>query len=835
MKGYNFTKSISNVLWSSKPWVTRGPGSYKNQKDSKLDWWYLLNWVNSYGYQSHNYQWCIEVQNDWSRDYFNCTGFGWFVACTDCSQEFSVTSRSTQTLKFVWTIENFLQSMAMFSYSWYCSWSILTNWKIEVELQWTWSIRINSTTILAANTIYNIIIRINNSLPTWTARVVWDADIFINWVKEIKTSSTQWTNTTTWSFLNRWAYNSTTNRWIWKMYSLTLRDRALSDWECASEWASNFSIVNTDHLRTRSTSNTSRIIWRQAPNYSLIWNTKLGNDADGDHFLFRWNANGVAWVWATAVMNSTLTSYLDNNKSFTMKVKCKIISAVSSQSWGLFCSNFDIWFQCITSGIQFWARNWGTINGFTMWISLNQVYELFLDYDANTQKIYAYNWTTLLNPWGLAIPWAFTINDLNIGDNGILWWSPFSNEKKIYHARIYGKILSSAEKSADMALWNTIPNDPLILYEIRPEGRKDVQLLSNIDNLTAAGWSKWANTTITQNYWADPDWDILSTRVQFTWVGWVGSNKIDQTVTTAGMGLWAAELASKVMMIRCFVRSSVVWQKFRLRMTHQWVADYYTGDQTATAEWKEYIYPQTFTWATNGTGITAWVVGASDWSAADIEVRRPKVFFSTENVYDYSCSIGHVWRFSNVAYEVIIKPDIDAADNASSQAILMTPRRYIQLRTANNNLQFRRETKRNANSPVYSLWAWRRSKVHVLCVAYLDIPTSNFVHEIWVEWELKSTHQSKYLNPSTFYSSMTMWTYGWMYYSGWISSVKWYLWSLTTSEKQNCCKGYEPLNALKFLHMWPDRSESISDKNAVDVKTKKRVLTLVNGVSRWYL
>lgn len=833
MRRYNFTKWITNVIWAHKPGVSRRPGAYRDRREPKLDRGYLFDWVNDYGYSSHYYWWCVEVKNDWTRNYLNATGYGWFIACTDASQEFGVNSRSVQTIKFVGTIENLLASMTLFSYSGYTSISVITSWQIQVELQWTWSIRINSTTTLTPNTIYNIIIRINNSLSTWTGRVVTDADIFINWVKDTKWSSWVSTNTVTWSFIYWGGYNSTTNLRLGKIYSLTLWNRALSDGECASEWASNFSIVNTDYLRTRNADNTSRILGRSAPNYWTSGNIKLTTDGDGECFLCKWSADGSPWVWSVANMSTTMTSYLNETKSFTMKVKCKVISMVTTQSGWLFWSNFDIWFQCTVSGIQFWVRSWTTATS-TMWITLGQVYELFLDYDANTQKFYAYNWTTLLNAWGTSIPWPFTINDLHVGDNGILGWNPFSNEKKIYHARIYGKILSSAEKLADMALGNTIPNDPLILYEIRPEGRKDVQLLSNIDDLTAAWWSKWVNTTLTQNYWADPDWNNLTTRVQFSSAGTLSDNLIHQAVTTGTMWLWGAELASKVMQIRCFMRSSVAWQKIRLKMSHTWVADYYTWDQILTTEWKEYTLNQTFTWATNGTWITAWIVRASDWSASDFEVRWPKSFFTTENVYDYSCSIGHVWRFSSVAYEVVVKPNIDALDTASSQAILMTPWRYIQLRSANNNIQFRRETKRNANSPAYSLWVWRRSKVHILCVAYLDIPTSNFVHEIRVEWELKSTHQSKYINPSSYYSSLTIGSYSWWYYSGWICNVKWYLWSLTTSEKQNCCKWYEPLNALKFLDLWPSRSEW-SDKSTINLNNSKRMLTLVNWVNRWYI
>lgn len=127
------------------------------------------------------------------------------------------------------------------------------------------------------------------------------------------------------------------------------------------------------------------------------------------------------------------------------------------------------------------------------------------------------------------------------------------------------------------------------------------------------------------------------------------------------------------MFIKCFVRSASAGQKFRLRMSHASVGDFYSTDFTATTEWKELTYAATFTSATNGSGIIGGIVCASDNSASDIEVRRPKSFFQAEWCADYSCSLGYIGRFSEGAIYFEGKLFADGLNTASSQCFIQIP------------------------------------------------------------------------------------------------------------------------------------------------------------------
>lgn len=811
------------------------------QNIQNKSWWWSLasklalifDWVNDYWYQSHNRNWCIEKLNDWTRNYLNCSWFWGYVWCTDMDQEFWLNSRSVQTLKFVWTIENLLNQIAMFSYWWYTTASILTSWQIQVELQWTWSIRINSTTTLLPNTIYNIIIRINNSLASWTARVIWDADIFINWVKETKWTSAVWTNTSTWSFLNWWA-NDTTNRWIWKMYSLTVRNRALSDWECASEWASNFSIVNTDYLRTFNADNTSRSVWRNnRPSIPVWWLVYTETDTWWNAIVFDWTSNWTPWIWTNAWISWTLATNLNNNTSFTMEVNFKFDVLPWWWTWWLFASNFDVWLHVESwNTLRFLARNWATTLWHNMTITAWTEYHVFLEYNANDQKIYAYDWTTLLNAWWTAIPWSFTFNDISVWDNWILWWNQWSSKKRVYFARVYGKLLSSTEKQASITRWKAIPNDPMIIFEARPEWLKDVNLFTNTDNLWHADWTVWANTTRTLNYWTDPKWWNTSCRIQFSATWWVSWNKFDQSKSIAQ--LWSSwwELASKTLVQKIFVRSAVAWQKFRVKMTHANVADYFSSDQTATTEWKEYFLSQLFTSATNWTWIIWWIVQASDWSASDIEIRSPSWRFSWHNYFDYSCSIWYVWRFTQVAVCGEFQPFIDWANSATSQALISIPWRYLYIRESTNSIQWRRETKRNANPATFTLWSWYRKKTKFAVFATYD--WTNFIHELWIDWELKWSHASPFIATS-FYGNLTVWQYWWTYYNWkqrWLRGYT-FTWSLTSDEKKALAWEHIQLpNLTNIFNFLPRKSEQNSKVLEPQMWTDKK-FTLVNWVTKW--
>jgi len=268
-----------NKLWSN--WATSLRKSFS------------LDWVNDYIQQVWYSSWVVSKLNDGTRDYRQCYG-GYFNIWD--SAVHGLDNRSVQTIKFIGTIDDLLAQKNLFAYNWMLSMSALVDWKVQLELWWTSSIRLTSTTVLTPWTIYNIIARVNNTLPSWIARSLTDADIFINGVKETVTNSSFWASTSTNSTLYRWTYNTTTNLYRWRLYSFSLRNRALSDAECQAEWLSNWAVVTPSWLvNTRDTSNTSQAISRTW--YNLTWggNYSIATDADWQHILFNGNRDVVWW------------------------------------------------------------------------------------------------------------------------------------------------------------------------------------------------------------------------------------------------------------------------------------------------------------------------------------------------------------------------------------------------------------------------------------------------------------------------------------------------------------------------------------------------------------
>jgi len=124
---------------------------------------------------------------------------------------------------------------------WYNWHTVLTmkEWGIlQLEIRGSWWMRYSTQewNIEALNHS-KIDIRVNNIINPLTARVATDADIFIDWVKQVLTYQVIWANTWINSNMWLWAYSSGINHYWWSIYWLEVFDTALSDSQIAwNEW-----------------------------------------------------------------------------------------------------------------------------------------------------------------------------------------------------------------------------------------------------------------------------------------------------------------------------------------------------------------------------------------------------------------------------------------------------------------------------------------------------------------------------------------------------------------------------------------------------------------------
>lgn len=119
-------------------------------------------------------------------------------------------NRSEQTLYFRFQRKN-LNRCVLSAYNSRSSVHVLANTdnRLFVELQGTGSMRFYSTTTFAQGETYDVVVRINNAIPSGTARVAWDLDMFVGWVKETVSTTGTSTNTDTFTALYFWANDNT--------------------------------------------------------------------------------------------------------------------------------------------------------------------------------------------------------------------------------------------------------------------------------------------------------------------------------------------------------------------------------------------------------------------------------------------------------------------------------------------------------------------------------------------------------------------------------------------------------------------------------------------------
>jgi len=411
---------------------------------------FSLDWVNDYIQQVWYSSWVVTKLNDGTRDYRQC--YGWSFNIGDTAVH-GLDNRSVQTMKFVWTIDNLLNIQALASYT--ANWwsDIHTSWAVRVYLPWTGSITISSTTTITPWSVYNVVVRINNTLPSWTARVVWDADIFISWTKSWVTSAGQANNTTNNSTLLWWWSTTTTQQTYWCLYSFSLRNRALSDAECQAEWLSNWAVVTPSWLvNTRDTSNTSQAVSRTW--YNLTWggNYSIATDADGKFIKINWNRDQTAWTWTLSFFSWWSFSFTQTSTfSFAFKVK---INSLPPNNYSWIFWSWNNFAACL-------QQSWGNfirivskptysrvLVPITLWVACT----IHVCYEPTTWKAYVYKDWVIQNSWWTAMSPTFT------AWSWILWdtWSETntlnsSSDKNIYFARVWQRTLTQSDVTADIS------------------------------------------------------------------------------------------------------------------------------------------------------------------------------------------------------------------------------------------------------------------------------------------------------------------------------------------------------------------------------------------------
>lgn len=576
-------------------------------------------------------------------------------------------------------------------------------------------------------------------------------------------------------------------------------------------------------------------IGRTGYDMNVAGNVTTGSDADGSYIQFNGNRDATAATWTIANLQATTALNYTQANSFTMKVRCKVISNPAHNASWLLASNFDWWIL-----IQNWASvffqfalRWSTLTQFNAWArSLNTMYDLHLVYNAVDTKFYCYIDWVLQNTWWTLWPATFTLNDLNLWDNAVWWWNVSSANKYIYHAAIRNKALTQAEIDADIALWNTSKNDPSIVAYYIPENLQyNTQYITQPKALDQSPWwsAIWA---ITPDYAVAPDWTTTADRILYWW-WWAGN--VQQTITT----LTGSNLASKTFIIKAFVKSNTWSHQFRFRLAHNGVADYLSWNITATTTRQEFTFVQTFTSSTAWTWIDAGFVSNTTLSnPVDISVRNVRVFLVNETLRDESPNIWwFIWWKTQKVLSCRYKPNADFADSATAWWLMVIPRAYMHDRTTDHRPQIRYDDRVAARTSIATpLWAWFRGKVHVLWMIYRT--WSAFATKFYTNGVLVDSDTRTAIPASNFIQSiLEIWRRSTTYFSWNIRDARVYTftWSFTDADALAIYNGGEPTSAwvTKYLHYRPPVGEV--GTTTQDQSSNDRDWTLNNWVTRDYI
>lgn len=795
-----------------------------------LAFWF--DWVDDYISSNGNLGTGVAVKwTDWTWAYVQCynTGFGMWTIAID--------NRSVQTIKWRGSFDSFANTPFLFSYRngtvWLSSVKLQANGTIQVEVQGTWSGRITWSSTLMVWTEYTIIVRVNNTLPTGTARVVGDVDIFVNWVKETLSFSATGNNTTTASQAYWWAYSTT----LWmtgKMRSLNIRNIALSDWQCWTEWVSS-TVVNTTWLINSYTpSNIWVNIGRAGYYMNVKWNVSVWSDGDGSYIQF--NGNRTGWVWTKANVWPTFAPTYTQATSFSFKAKIKFSSLAAANTSGVFWADTDaaIYYDFTTNSLM-WVLRWST----TVWVwalsttTTGTAYDAYFVYDSAVAKFYCYLSTSggssvLQNTGGTAWPATFTTSNWYLWDDWVWAWTAESCNKYIYHAAIRNKALTQAEIDADIALWNTAKNDPsIVAYYIPDNLQYNTQYMLNSSDFSNASRTK-TSTTVTANTTVAPD----GTTTADTLTIWLWATSWVTQISTVVSG---ATVASKTFIVKAFVKVSAATSLFRLVMYQNGVATWTSANLTATTDRQEFTFTQTFTASTSATGITWWIINDSTWLIAPVIIAwKCRVYLANETLRDESPNIWwFIWWKHQKVLSFWIKPNIDSVNTADSQSAMRPPRFYCHMSQTTNQLNARYDNRLWSKVSIYNLWTWFRSKVHVSCVYYWTWSVRGT--KIYINWFVQDSNTFTVDPPTSSYNTVLWSGRSWTTYFSWNirdTRIYTFTWSFTDADALSIYNGGEPTSAgvTKYLHYTPPVGEVWTTTQ--DQSPNDRDWTLNGGVTR---
>lgn len=795
--------NLNNLASIARFWRGKTPGKKS----------FKFNGSNGYVQQVW-YSWgVVSKLNDGTRDYRQCY-WGYFNIWDNLIH--GLDNRSVQTQKFVFQLDDLLNNIILCSYNGTLWIQILTDWRVQVETQWTWSMRYFTVNTLTAWVIYNLEVRVNNALPAWTARVAWDIDIFLNWVKQSLTTTSFWTTTTTNSLLFWWAYTTALPQfnWRWRLYNFSLRNRALSDAECAQEWLSNWAnTISSWLINRRDTNNTSQAISRTW--YNLTWsgNYSVATDGNGKHIYYNWNYRRDLTTWTVAWHSATWFP-VSNTTSFTAVTKFKLISASvdNNTSW-LFWINAvaSIYITWNNNAVATRITNWWSFTDVNIWIiNLNQTYTIHMVYNASEGKQYTYlNWV-LQNTWWSSVWFAFSWVTWVVWDSWVWGWNFTSSWKQIYHARVRARALTQSDINADIALWNNTNNDPTIVASYTPDTLINWQGVASPSDYTS--WAKTWTTTTTSDTTVAPDWTTTADTVMIVWTA---TQWIEQFTTTL---TWSS-LASKTFIVKAFVKVDVWTAMFRIKNTHRLVTDYFSANLTATTTWQEFTFTQTFSSSTAWTWVTYWIINDTVGLNPILKVRNVRLFLVNEILYDNSLNIGgYVWPLSNRYISWWIKPWVDALNDANGNPIMNLGYWYSYIRNTSNWIRIRFDNRISASESSSDLWAWFRNWVHF--IGWVERDWTNFRTKVWINWVAVGT-DTWFLDASHSLSPQVQVLL-------WKNSTRYFTWSmrnnriltsptaLTDAQALMIVNWWDPAWVTKVLHrdaLWSDTTNYVTDKS----------------------
>lgn len=809
-------------------WARRAPGSW-----SQRDLAFAFDWTNDYISSNGNLWTGVAVKwTDWTWVYVQCynTGFDiWTIA---------IDNRSVQTIKWRGSFDSFANTPILFGY-WGWSFTVTTismvsNGKIQVEVQGTWSARIQTSNTFSVWVEYNIIVRINNTLPSWTARVVGDIDIFVDWVKQTLWITVTWNSAVTSSQVY-WGAYSTTLGMTGKMRSLDIWNVALNDTQCGTEGVNSTVINITGLINSYTPSNVWVNIWRTGYDMNVSWNVSTGSDGDGSYIWFNGNRDATAVTWTVANVWASATPVFNQWTSVTIKVKFKFTAFPSANPSWLFASNYDWWFHLNPTSLWYGFR-WSTTVVNSTAISINTLYDAYIVYNSSDLKFYGYLWTsgwasTLLNVWWTTAPTTFSTDAWNLWDNWILSSNANSCNKYIYHACIRNKALTQAEIDADIALRNTAKNDPsIVAYYIPDNLTYNTQYMLDSSDFSEKSWTK-TNTTVTADTTDAPDGTTTAdTLTIWTWAtSWVSQ------ISTVVSG---SIIASKTFIVKAFVRVAAWTSKFRLIMYQNGVATWTSADLTATTTWQEFTFTQTFTSSTSATWITGWIINDSTWLLTPVLFAwNCRVYLVNETLRDESPNIWwFIWWKTQKVLSCRYKPNADFADIPDAGCLISQPRAYLQDRSSTHQVQIRFNNGIWARVSVIALWSWYRSKIHVLWLFYRT--WSARATKIYINWVAQDTDTFT-VDPPIAAGNFNMRSWKkWSTYFSWNirdARIYTFTWSFTNADALAIYNGGEPTSSwiTKYLHYRPPVGEV--GTTTQDQSPNDRDWTLNGWVTRDYI